>query len=208
MNHKKNVIILVITAILFICAGIWYYQDQIEKDETAGWKTYTNKQSDYTFNLKMPVNWFIEENTSTDDYIKNAIKDCEKDYAYGLGNFRLKSHNYPKDFLIMGFMPEDAPNGAILEIDVICSLDSLKYKNSNNGETDSLLLLIRDGLQEDKDYQQSLSSFQSIYHNGLEYRFMPVIYIKDGATESEKEKLKAEFLPILNQMLYTFEFIK
>jgi hypothetical protein len=205
---------IIVAVIILAAAGVYLWKSTrpavVPAAPTAGWKTYTNKQSVYTFNLKIPINWFVEESTATDDSVKNTIKNCEKDYAYEVGSFRFKSYDYPEDFLSMGWMPEDAPNGAILDIGVVCSLGSLNnYKNSGNQGVDSLSLLVRDGLQEDKEnYQQSLLNLHSIYHEGLEYRFMPIIYTKNGTTESEKEKLKTEFLPILNQMLSTFKFIK
>jgi len=197
-------------------------------DETAGWKTYKIGKEQYGFEIKYPNEWFTEENEAyTDESIRESLKSCKERTdisGFGVGSLILKSQNFPKEFGSFGYFSKEAPSGAIFEISIFCNPAYLGYKDYVNmpsfspnskdmleigGATafrsESSASAIDENGKPIHSYSVQMYGF---IHNGLEYTIRTWVYIKPGTSELEAEALGNNFLPVFEQMLSTFKFIK
>lgn len=176
------------------------------QNEIADWKTYTNKENG--FEIKYPKEWFVQ---------------VEEGCANLCGcKVRLASQSFPtKRCPLNGgerdCWPNETPSGAIFDINTFCTPDDSAYKNftdsMNYRETFKLGGVIATIGDDSIIYSYPNTTFSpdqayNFFHNGLQYVIRTTVYVRPSASELEAEVLGNNFLPIFEQMLSTFKFIK
>ncbi|MBU4338530.1 hypothetical protein KKB43_04205 [Patescibacteria group bacterium] len=199
MNQKGISSILIILIIVGVLVGgglVWYYQKTLQiiskpapqvtpVDETANWKTYRNDE--YGFEVKYPTAWEISSdksgvtispNTPTTMSLKERQNLSELWPSFSIGFTDNKNNLSLNDF----FKKEILPN---LRLDIDHKVQQVKIGNND------AIVFVELGMIESKEYIMAQNS-----------KFVEIFFANEEVIPN------TPVVPIFNQILSTFKFIK
>lgn len=209
MKIKTTKVLIIVLIVLFVLlAGFLLYRYIVSSVTNK----FLIKNEYYAFSLRTPEDWIgLEKTLYSEDNIVQFLSQCENDKSlnaplYEIGAFRFEDKKYPQDFGDGGFLAEDLPSGAILEITISCVPENVRKQNE---EYASGILVAGESAFESflNSSEFGKTAQTSFIHNNFQYKIKEYVYISPSDEGSLGENLRKAYARAFDKIISSFKFV-
>ena len=209
-RKEVKISVIVIAVLLIALVSFFVYRYLFTAKES----NFVIENKYYDFSLKTPRGWIAKQNMSySEEDISKVLQQCADDTgsvsntSYEVGVFKFEDQKYPDDFGELGYFPDNAKSGAILEVKINCIPKNIKDKNiydtsklNVGGEIASQNYLNLVGFGKTKSF--------FLLHDNLQYQISEYIYISPQDKNKDEANIRDDYNNKFDKIISTFKFVK